>query len=385
MATDFYQILGVSKSASKEEIKKAYRKLARKWHPDLNPGNKEAEKKFKDIARAYDCLGDEAKRKLYDEFGEEGLQAGFDAENARQYRQWESFQQGGQQGARGQTGRGFGRYQSYEDIFGDLFQSGSPRSPGMGRGRDLEHTITIDLISALKGFDTELTMQKIKVCPKCTGTGMDPASDMSTCAACGGSGRLNVAEGPMQFTKTCPQCRGHGRMGQMCQSCAGSGQVKGTESIKVSIPKGVHEGSKVRVAGKGEPGLNGGRPGDLYLRIQIKPHPLLRREADNLYLEVPVTVGEAMIGGEITVPTLEGSVKVKVPPGSQNGQTLRLKGKGAVNIKTGHQGDMMVKLVVRVPRADAGKDTKSDGDEMIEAAREIDKYYQEDLRKDLRL
>lgn len=377
MSEEFYQILGVPKGASQEEIKTAYRKLARKWHPDVNPGNKEAEERFKKISEAYDCLGDEEKRKLYDEFGDEGLRAGFDAEKARQYDQWRSFHEG----TRGGTAQGFGRYQSYEDIFGDVFgfqrTGGGFRTTMASRGRDVEHGMTIDLISALKGFDTEISMQKVKSCPGCEGSGTDPRSTMSNCPTCGGSGRLNVAEGPMQFTRPCPRCQGHGQVGKPCAQCGGAGQVPGTERIRVTIPKGVREGSRVRVAGKGEPGHNGGPAGDLYLVIQVKPHPFLKREGDNLLMEVPVTVREALAGGTITIPTVDGQLKVKVPPKSQSGQTLRLKGKGAVNLKTRQRGDLMVKLIVKVPQ--------TDDKEILEAVEKMDRFYKEDLRESIRL
>jgi molecular chaperone DnaJ len=377
MPEEFYQILGVPKGASQGEIKKAYRKLARKWHPDVNPGNKEAEERFKKISEAYDCLGDEGKRKLYDEFGEEGLRAGFDAEKARQYSQWGSFHEGRPGGA----SQGFGRYQSYEDIFGDLFgferTGGGFRTTMASRGRDVEHDMTIDLISALKGFDTEISMQKMKTCPGCEGSGTDPHSTMASCPTCGGSGRLNVAEGPMQFTRPCPRCQGHGQVGKPCAQCGGAGQVPGTERIRVTIPKGVREGSRVRVAGKGEPGHNSGQAGDLYLVIQVKPHPFLKREGDDLLMEVPVTVREALAGGTITIPTVDGQLKVKVPAKSQSGQTLRLKGKGAVNLKTRQRGDLMVKLIVKVPQ--------TDDREVLEAVEKMDRFYKEDLRGNIRL
>ncbi len=377
MARDFYKILGVSKDASQEDIKKAYRKLARKWHPDINPGNKEAEQKFKDISSAYQCLGNKEKRKLYDEFGEEGLQAGFDAEKARQYSQW------GAQGAREQTRGegGFGRYQSYEDIFGDLFGAGSGArgfsSTRSTKGRDVEHEMTIDLISALRGFETELAMQKMTPCPVCNGSGNDPGASLTPCPYCGGSGRQQVAQGPMHFTKACPHCHGHGQIGKPCPRCGGNGQVMGEEKIRVVIPRGVREGSKVRVAGKGEPGMNGGPPGDLFLRIHINPHPLLKREGDNLLMEVPVTVREAMAGGEITIPTIDGQLKLKVPPGSQSGQTLRLKGKGAVNVKTQKPGDLLVKLSVKVP--------KTDKKEILDTVKQMDGLYEPDVRSGIRI
>jgi len=377
MPQDFYEILGVPKDAAEDQIKKAYRKLARKWHPDINPGNKEAEQKFKEISRAYECLGNKEKRKLYDEFGEEGLHAGFDAEKAREYSKWSSFQQ-----ARGKgSSEGFGRYESYEDIFGDFFGTGREwtgfGSTGAARGRDVHHEMTIDLVSALKGFETELSMQKNTVCPACQGSGTDPAAPITTCPYCGGSGRQDVAKGPMHFTKACPHCHGHGQIGTPCSRCGGSGQVMGTEKIRVVIPQGVHEGSKVRVAGKGEPGLNGGKPGDLYLIIHITPHPFLRREGDDLLMEVPVTVAEAMAGGTIHVPTIDGSVKVKVPAGSQSGQILRLKGKGAINPKTKKRGNLLIKLAVKVPR--------TDDPNIINAVKHMERFYKEDVRARLRI
>ena len=377
MATDFYKILGVSKNTSEEKIKKAYRKLARKWHPDINPGNKEAEKKFKEISEAYDCIGNKEKKALYDEFGADGLQAGFDPEKARQHSQWGGFRQGEQRA----NNEGFGRHQSYEDVFGDIFGSGTGssgfRSQTPLKGRDLQHDMTIDLVSALRGFETELSMQKPKACRACSGSGNDPNSTLSTCAYCGGSGRLEVAEGPMHFTKPCPHCQGHGQTGKPCTSCGGKGQVMGTEKIRVVIPKGVKEGSKVRIAGKGEPGPDGGQPGDLYLLVHLKPHPYLKRTDDNLYMDVPVTVREAIAGGSIDVPTVDGIVKLKVPSGSQTGKVLRLKGKGATNLKTKTRGNLMVKLVVKVPQ--------TEDPDILAAIQKMDGMYKEDVRSAIRI
>jgi molecular chaperone DnaJ len=378
MAKDYYEILGVSRDASDDELKKAYRKLARKWHPDVNPGNEESEQRFKEISMAYECLGDKEKRKLYDEFGEDGLQPGFDSEKMRQYKSWQSATGAGAE--RGEGGR-FGRYQSYEDIFGDLFRTrggeGTYRTTGSLKGRDVEYEMTVDFISALRGIETEIAMQKTKACERCSGSGSEPGTKLIPCKTCGGSGRLNVAEGPMFFTQACHQCGGHGRIGNPCTECDGSGQVLGTEKIRVKIPQGVSDGSRVRVAGKGEPGMNGGQPGDLYLVIRVKPHPALTRKGDDLYMDVPVTVHEAMAGGSINVPTVDGQVKVKVPPKSQSGQTLRLKGKGAFNPKKKKRGDIMIKLVVKVPRTD---DT-----DILEAAKKMEGLYTEDIRKNIRL
>jgi molecular chaperone DnaJ len=379
MAKDLYEILGVSKTASKEEIKKAYRKLARKWHPDINPGNKDAEQKFKEISGAYDCIGDEKKRKLYDEFGEDALAAGFDAEKARQYRQWSSADSGPFD--RAGTSQDFGRYHSYEDIFGDLFGFGGGEAgfagAKTGRGQDIEYEMAIDLVSALKGFETEIAMQKPLECPTCRGTGADPGVSETACSACKGMGRINVGDGPMQFTKTCSACGGAGKIGKPCPACRGLGRVSGTEKIKVTIPKGVREGSKVRVSGKGEPGRNGGSPGDLYLILHISPHAFIRREGDDLHMDVPVTVYEAMAGATITVPTIEGQVNVKVPAQSQSGQMLKLKGKGAVNAKTRQKGDLLIRLVVRVP--------KTSDSETLEEVKKLEQLYPENVRAGIRL
>ncbi|HDR16390.1 MAG TPA: J domain-containing protein [Desulfobacteraceae bacterium] len=380
MAKNYYAVLEVGKNASQEEIRKSYRKLARKWHPDINPGNAEAETKFKEISEAYDVLGKKEKRKLYDEFGEDALKQGFDADKARQYKKWENVRNRAQTSGSG----GFGRYQSYEDIFGDLFGA-SGQGSGFGGfsgqatvdGRDLEHHMTIDLISALKGFETEISLKGAKPCTACSGSGSDPSAARTTCPTCAGSGRLNIAGGPMNFTRVCTDCAGHGTVGRPCPACNGTGRVEGVETIKVTIPPGVHEGSKVRVAGKGEPGSGGGKPGDLLLMVHIKPHRLISRDGDNLIMELPVTVKEALAGASVNVPTVDGAVKVKIPPGSQSGQTLKLKGKGAVNPRTKHRGDLMLKLVVKVPG--------SADEELLQAAEKIENFYQEDVRSKIKL
>ncbi len=380
---DLYKILGISKSASEEQIKKAYRKLARKWHPDINPGNKEAEQKFKEISMAYDVLGKPDKRKLYDEFGEEGLQSGFDSEKAREYKKWSEFSQ--DRGNWENRSEGFGRYQSYEDIFKDVYGDGENFYHEYGNiygqrplsGRDMEYELEIDLISALKGFETELSMQKQNSCPSCEGIGSDIHAQERLCLKCGGTGKINVAQGPMKFTRTCPQCGGKGKIGMPCPRCNGAGFIMNTERIRVNIPQGVKEGSRVRVAGKGEPGLGGGRPGDLYLIIHVKPHPFLKREGDHLYMEVPISVAEAMAGGTIKIPTLDGDVNLKIPPQSQSGHTLKLKGKGAVDTKTRKKGDLLVKLIVKVP--------KTNNSEVLEAAKRMEKFYTEDIREGLKI
>jgi molecular chaperone DnaJ len=237
--------------------------------------------------------------------------------------------------------------------------------------------MTIDFLSALKGFETEITLKGGKPCSVCGGTGSDPSAKRITCPTCGGSGRLNIAGGPMNFTRVCPDCGGYGTIGQPCPACDGSGRMEGVETIKVTIPPGVHEGSKVRVAGKGEPGSGGGKPGDLFLVVHVKPHRLISRDGDNLLMELPITVKEAVAGASVNVPTVDGDVKVKIPPGSQAGQTLKLKGKGAVNTRTKKRGDLLLKLVIKVP--------KSSQQELIQAAEKIEDFYGEDVRSNVKL
>lgn len=341
---DLYAILGVPRTATQEEIKKAYRKLARRYHPDVNPGNKEAEEKFKEISEAHEILSDPEKRKLYDEFGMAGLQAGFDAERARGYEQWRREQA---EFGRAYGGAGFGRFESFEDIFGDLF--GEAVRPGPRPGADLESEIEVDLLDAIRGRTVELSLERPAVCQVCRGTGQDPAATM-TCTECLGSGRVQVARGPVRFSRTCPRCAGSGSIASReCSACGGAGQSVQQERLQVRIPPGVDNGSRIRVAGKGAPGLGGGPPGDLYLRVRVRPHPWLERRGDDLYMDVPVTVSEAVLGGPITVPTPTGTIRVHVPPGSQSGKLLRIRGKGVPHLQGGGSGDLYLRLMVHVP------------------------------------
>ncbi|MDD5475770.1 MAG: DnaJ C-terminal domain-containing protein, partial [Syntrophales bacterium] len=327
----------------------------------------------------YECLGNAEKRKLYDEFGEESLQSGFDADKMRQYHQWQS--QAGSGSGAFHSGD-FGRYQSYEDLFGDLFSFGGfSDRPSRGhvktKGQDVEYNITVDFLSALRGMKTDISLQRPKHCEGCEGTGTESGTTLIPCEACGGSGRLNVAEGPIHFTQVCPRCGGQGRKGKACSSCKGTGFTHGTETLRVNIPPGVDEGSRVRVAGKGSPGLGGGPPGDLYLVVHVKPHPFLSRKGADIYMDVPVSVGEALAGGTIKVPTVGGDVSLRIPPGSQNGKLLRLKGKGVAIPKKKSQGDLLVRLVIKLP--------DSDNEEARAAARAMDQFYREDIRKHIRL
>ncbi|HEY2987288.1 MAG TPA: DnaJ C-terminal domain-containing protein [Candidatus Binatia bacterium] len=326
---DFYQILGVPRGASQEDIKKAYRKLARKYHPDINPGNKEAEAKFKDISNANDALSDPEKRKLYDEFGEAGLAAGFDADKARTYKQWQeqaSRTGGWTGGAGGRAGAGGGfSAQEFDlndlgDIFGDLGgmfgRSRAQARTGPVPGPDIEAAMDIDFLDAVRGFQTALSLQR-------------------------------------------PD---------------GSGVLK-PETIRVNIPPGAEPGKRIRIPGKGEPGVRGGPPGDLYITPRIRPHPLLTREGRDLTMELPITIGEAIRGATVEVPTPTGPVKVKIPPGAQSGQLLRVKGKGVPAHGKSPAGDLFLRLMVRVPKNGVAS----------EAVEKIDQSYTEDVRKNLRL
>jgi molecular chaperone DnaJ len=378
---DLYADLGVKRTASAEEIKKAYRKLARKHHPDVNPGNREAEEKFKKVSFAYDALSDPAKRKAYDEFGMDGLQAGFDPERAREFKRaqgaYGGFARGSQDTAGGEAG-GFGRYSSFEDIFGDLF-GGRGESVGAEpaqRGPDLESTLEIDLLSAIRGTTATISLTKPVECPTCHGSGTEGGG--TTCPECNGRGQTKVGTGPLSFNRRCPRCNGTGRINQRpCPQCAGAGRIEKVEKLNVKIPAGVDDGSRIRLAGKGGAGLGGAPPGDLYIVTRVRPHPRLERRGQDLYLQVPVTVGEAMHGATIDVPTPDGTVKLKVPPGSQSGTKLRLRGKGVPDMKSSDRGDLYVVLMVQVP---------TDGNERVrQAVTVLEDSYARNPRADLRL
>src|SRR5919106_563602 len=368
---NYYDILGVGRSASTEEIRNAYRKLARKYHPDINPGNKEAENKFKEISVAYDALSDEKKRKLYDEFGEAGLASGFDAEKARSYQQWHE-----------QSSRAGGAYEFTTDDLGDLFgnlggmfRQGPGAQRGPMRGQDIESSMEIDFIDAVRGFQTAITLQRPVTCDVCQGTGAKPDTKPMTCPECNGTGGKSVVQGPLQFRQTCPRCMGSGKLpGDPCAACSGSGRVLRSDTIRVNIPPGAEPGKHIRLRGKGEAGVRGGPAGDLYITPRIRPHPILTRSGRDLTMELPVTVGEAVRGAEVGVPTPDGTIKVKVPAGAQSGQQLRVKGKGVAAHGQTPAGDLYLRLMVRVPKDQVA-------DDVIE---KIDRAYVDDVRKNLR-
>ena len=369
---DHYKVLGVERSASPEAIRKAYRKLARKYHPDINPGNKEAENRFKEISGANDVLSDPDKRKLYDEFGEAGFASGFDAEKARGYRRWQ------EQSARTGPAQDFDAG-DLGDIFGDLgglFDRRRAARAGPTRGQNIEAAMDIDFLDAVRGFQTSFTLDRPVSCESCHGTGTRPGSAPANCPECGGSGSKSMVEGPLQFRQSCPRCGGTGKLpGDPCPACRGVGRAMRPETVRVDIPPGAEPGKRIRVPGKGEAGVRGGADGDLYIAPRIRPHPLLTRSGRDLTMDLPVTVGEAVHGASVEVPTPAGAVKVKIPAGAQSGQQLRVKGKGVPVHGRSPAGDLYLQLMIRVPKNGAPR----------EAVEKIDAAYTEDVRKDVRL
>ncbi len=339
---DYYEVLGVTKNANAEEIKKAYRKLARKHHPDVNPGDKDAENRFKEISEAYAVLSDEKKKSEYDRFGHSGPGGGgYDFSN---------FDFGGFRSGGFDVG-GF----TYEDLFGDLFGRG--RRTGPSRGQDLSYSLKISFEDAYKGVEIPIMFDHLVACDRCSGKGSEPGSGSTTCPRCNGTGRERVSQGAFQFAHACPQCNGSGKIiGKPCTKCAGQGNVSRQEKITVRIPAGVDTGSKVRVAGKGNAGTQGGPPGDLFIVLQVQPHKIFKREGADVSFDLPVTFTEAAKGARIQVPLPDGGkTLLTVPPGTQGGQKLRLKDKGFSKLKGRGKGHLHAIVKIKVPKAPSGK------------------------------
>jgi molecular chaperone DnaJ len=349
---DYYELLGVSRRASAKDIRTAFRKLARKYHPDLNPGDKSAEEKFKQLQEAYDVLSDAKKRRTYDQYGfysdnippggpgEPGAGGGGQPDVNFDFG---GFDFGGGSGAAGGGG-------SFRDLFSQFFRGGrgAEMEPEQEPGNDLEYQIEIDFWDAVRGAVKKLSITRLDSCETCHGTGA--VGSPQTCTTCGGTGTIQQAAGKMRFNVPCPRCGGTGKLRTACKTCGGEGRVRRTETIDVRIPPGVANGGRVRVPGKGNAGTMGAPAGDLYLRVEVKPHPFFERRGNDLYTKVPVTVPEATLGSKIEVPTIDGRSIVRIPPGTNSGKTLRLREKGVTSARNGARGDQYVEIQVVVPQ-----------------------------------
>jgi molecular chaperone DnaJ len=382
---DFYERLGVKRTATPDEIKKAYRRLARKHHPDVNPGNKAAEEKFKRISEAYEILSDPKKREMYDQFGTadprftEGSwqqarpgAAGFDFSNF-DFSNFD-YSPGGQGPFR--TGTGRPSETNLRDLFSQLFSGGAAgRGPAASepmRGRDVEAPVHLGFWDSIHGTEIRMNIPRREICPTCGGTGKGRSKSTVPCSECSGTGTLNVMRGRTKIASTCPRCGGTGKLSSVCGTCHGTGSIEKPVPIKVRIPPGAQTGSRLRVAGKGEPGVEGAPPGDLYLVITVSEHPFFKRDGNNIYCVLPITVSEAALGARIEVPTLDGRAILKIPAGTDSGQKFRLQGKGVKSSKGSTRGDQVVEVQIVTPKA-------SD-DRTNELLRELEQLHPENPR-----
>ena len=335
---DYYEVLGLAKNASDEDIKKAYRKLAMKFHPDRNQGDgaKKAEEQFKEAKEAYEMLSDTQKRAAYDQYGH----AGVDPNMGR--------------GGPGTEGYG-GFAEAFGDIFGDIFGgAGGQRRAGGGqqvyRGSDLSYAMEITLEEAAHGKESQIRIPSWDSCETCNGTGAKPGTSPKVCSTCNGSGQVTMRQGFFSIQQTCPHCRGTGKIiPEPCTTCHGQGKVKKNKTLEVKIPAGINEGMRIRSAGNGEPGTNGGPPGDLYIEIRIKQHDIFERDGDDLHCSVPVALTTVALGGTIEVPTLSGKAEIELPEGTQHGKTFRLRGKGIKGVRSSYPGDLYCHVSVETP------------------------------------
>jgi len=333
---DYYEVLGINRDASDDEIKKAYRKLAMKFHPDRNPDNPKSEEQFKEAKEAYEILSDKQKRGAYDQFGHAGVDPSA----------------GGGQGFGGGAGMG-GFADAFGDIFGDIFGGGRGGGGGRSnvyRGADLRYNLEISLEDAARGTETRIRIPTMAECEACDGSGAKKGSEPKTCPTCGGHGQVRMQQGFFSIQQTCPKCHGTGRfIADPCTSCHGAGRIKQHKTLSVKIPTGVDEGDRIRLSGEGEHGVNGGPPGDLYVQIHLKPHAVFQRDHDDLHCEMPVSFTAAALGGEIEIPTLDGIAKLKIPTETQTGKVFRLRGKGIKGVRSAGRGDLMCHVVVETP------------------------------------
>jgi molecular chaperone DnaJ len=335
---DYYEVLGVPKNATDDDIKKAYRKLAMKYHPDRNQGEdaKKAEEKFKEAKEAYEMLSDAQKRAAYDQFGHAGVDpsAGM--------------------GRGGPGPEGFGGFaEAFGDIFGDIFGGNSGRRAGgqqVFRGNDLSYAMEITLEEAALGKDSQIRIPTWDTCDTCRGTGAKPGTSPKTCSTCNGAGAVHMRQGFFSIQQTCPACQGAGKViPEPCMTCNGAGRIKRQKTLEVKIPAGINEGMRIRSTGNGEPGTNGGPPGDLYIEIRIKPHEIFERDGDDLHCKIPVSMTTAALGGSIEVPSLGSKAEIELPEGTQHGKTFRLRGKGVKGLRSSYPGDLYVHITVETP------------------------------------
>jgi molecular chaperone DnaJ len=335
---DYYEVLGVARNAPEAEIKKAYRRLAMKYHPDRNKDDKGAEAKFKEANEAYEILTDAQKRAAYDQFGHAGVDPSMAA------------------GARGGGFQGAGAASFadiFGDVFGDIFGAGGGRGRGgsnVSRGADLRYNLELSLEEAVRGTEMRIRVPTLEPCETCHGSGAKPGTSASTCTTCGGHGQVRMQQGFFSIQQTCPHCRGSGRViTTPCGDCQGQGRVKNTKTLSVKVPAGVDTGDQIRLAGEGESGDNGGPAGDLYVQIHLKPHDLFKRDGDDLHCEMPISFATAAIGGEVEIPTLDGRANLRIPAGTQTDKVFRLRAKGVTNVRNGHVGDLYCHTSVETP------------------------------------
>lgn len=324
---DYYEILGVDKGVSGKDLKKAYRRVAMKYHPDRNPDDAGAEAKFKEANEAYEILSDEQKRGAYDQHGHAAFEGG----------------------AGGGGGEGFS--DAFGDIFGDIFGGGGRgRRRGPAPGNDLQYNLDLNLEQAVKGTEIKIDIPTLVACEPCDGSGAKPGSSVNTCGTCHGSGQVRMQQGFFAVQQTCPHCNGKGKtISDPCSSCRGQGVVRDNKTLNVKVPAGVDNGDRIRLSGEGEASRDGGQPGDLYVSISVRPHKLFERDGRNLYCDVPISFVDAALGGELEVPTLDGKVKLKIPVETQTGKMFRLRGKGVKPVRGGSIGDMLCRVAVETP------------------------------------
>ncbi|WP_410016467.1 molecular chaperone DnaJ [Sodalis sp. C49] len=328
---DYYEILGLSKDAEEREIKKAYKRLAMKFHPDRNPGNADAEAKFKEAKEAYEILTDAQKRAAYDQYGHA------------------AFEQGGMGGGYGGAAAGGADFTDiFGDVFGDIFGGG--RRQRASRGSDLRYNMELTLEEAVRGVTKEIRIPTLEECDVCHGSGAKPGTSPVTCPTCHGAGQVQMRQGFFAVQQACPTCQGHGKIiKEPCHKCHGHGRIEKAKTLSVKIPAGVDTGDRIRLSGEGEAGEQGAPAGDLYVQVQVRQHPIFEREDNNLFCEVPINFAMAALGGEIEVPTLDGRVKLKVPAETQTGKLFRMRGKGVKSVRGGNQGDLLCRVVVETP------------------------------------